>query len=138
MRLTLGLLADAANTTAEGKLNILGEFNVIASPQFPFTLASLTLVFRLEADGSESDDHTFHVRLLDEDNNLVRPIADGKISLSVASGYEGIPRRVQGVLPISLASFDQPGTYTFDILVDNERPSLVSPIEVHVVQVSEK
>lgn len=133
MRLTLGLLADAANTTADGKLNILGEFNVIFSSQFPFSLASLSLVFRLEADGSEPDEHSLHVRLLDEDGNLVRPIADGKITLS-PSGYEGIPRRVQGVLPISMATFEEPGTYTFDILVDNERPAFVSPIEVHVVQ----
>lgn len=37
MRLTLGLIAEAANTTADGKLNILGEFNIILSTEFPFT-----------------------------------------------------------------------------------------------------
>jgi hypothetical protein len=46
MRLMLGLLADAANVTAEGKINMLGEFNLIPSPTFPMGLPSFTLVFR--------------------------------------------------------------------------------------------
>lgn len=133
MHLTLGLLAEAANTTADGKLNILGEFNVIQTTQFPFIYPSLALVFRLEADGSEADEHSFHVRLLDDDNNLVRPLADGKIVLA-PSGYEGVLRRVQGVIPISMATFERQGTYTFEILVDDKRPGIVSPIELHVVQ----
>lgn len=133
MRLTLGLIAEAANTAADGKLNILGEFNIIISPHFPFTHPSLALVFRLEADGSEPAEHSFHIRLLDEDNNLVRPVGDGKLVLG-PSGYEGLPRRIQGVIPITMATFEKPGTYTFDILVDNERPALISPVELHVVQ----
>jgi hypothetical protein len=36
----------------------------------------MTLVFRLEADGSEPDDHTFNVQLLDEDRDLVRPLLE--------------------------------------------------------------
>jgi hypothetical protein len=132
MRLTLGLLADAANVTADNKINILGEFNLIRAPEFPITLASLTLVFRLEAAGNETDEHSFHIRLLDEDGNLVRALVDGQFTLG-ASNYEGVPRRVQGVLPIALATFERAGTYTFDVLVDNERPEVPAPIEVHVI-----
>ena len=134
MRLTLGLLAEAANATADNKLNILGEFNVIKSPEFPCTIAALTLVFRLEADGNEEAEHEFHVRLLDQDGNLVRPVADGKFKL-MPSGYEGVARRIQGIIPIALASFDAQGTYTFDLLVDNARPEVTTPIELHVVHV---
>jgi hypothetical protein len=133
MRLTLGLVAEGANTTGDGKLNILGEFNVILSNQFPFTHPSLALVFRLEADGSEPDEHSFHIRLLDDDNNLVRLVGDGRITLA-PSGYEGVPRRIQGVIPIRMATFDTPGTYTFDILVDEVRPEVMAPIEIHVVK----
>ena len=71
MRLTLGLLADAANVTAENKINILGEFNLIQTPVLPVTLASFTLVLRLEADANEPAEHTFGVRLLDDDGDLV-------------------------------------------------------------------
>jgi hypothetical protein len=134
MRLTLGLIAEAANTTSDGKLNILGEFNIILTTQFPMTYPSLALVFRLEADGSEPADHRFHVRLLDEDNNLVRPVGDGGMTLG-PSGYEGIPRRIQGVIPIRMATFERAGTYTFEFLVDNDRPEMICPpIELHVVQ----
>jgi hypothetical protein len=133
MRITLGLLADAANVTAEGKINILGEFNIIRAPELPITVASFTLVFRLEADGNEPADHTFQIRLLDEDGNLVRALADGTFQL-VDSIYEGVPRRIQGIVPIALATFDRVGTFTFDILVDNQRPP-GTPAEVHVFHV---
>jgi len=136
MRLTLGLLADAANSTADNKLNILGEFNIVNAVQFPVSVASIALVFRLEATGAEPDNHTFHVRLWDEDGDLVRPIVDGQFILGPSTN-SGVPRRVQGVIPIQMAVFDGPGTYTFDILVDNERPETVSPIEVHVVQIQQ-
>ncbi len=136
MRLTLGLLADAANTTPDNKINILGEFNVVNARQFPAGVPSICLVFRLEADGAEADHHLFHIRLMDEDGNLVRPIGDGEFNLGPPRGG-GAPRRVQAVLPIQLATFDKPGTYTFEILVDNERPDSIAPIEVTVVQVQQ-
>jgi hypothetical protein len=133
MRLTLGLLAEAANVTADNKLNILGEFNLINAPEFPCTLASLTMVFRLEADGNEEDEHGFHVILLDDDGSIVRPLVEGKFTLR-PSGHEGVPRRIQGVIPIGLATFAQPGTYRFDILIDGARPEMLAPpIEVHVI-----
>jgi hypothetical protein len=133
MRLTLGLLADGANQTADSKLNILGEFNIVLSMQFPCAVPSMALVFRLEAEGSEPADHAFSVQLLDEDRNLVRPLLEGHFTLS-PSQHEGLPRRVQGIFPIVGAVFERPGTYVFDVLVDNERPETPSPIEVHVVQ----
>jgi hypothetical protein len=133
MRLTLGLLADAANATADNKLNILGEFNIVNATQFPCVVPSMSLVFRLEATGNEADHHTFHVRLLDDDNNLVRPLIDGEFTLPPLAHQPGVPRRIQGVFPIGMAVFDRPGTYTFDVLVDNERPEAMSAIEVHIV-----
>ena len=133
MRLTLGLVADAANLTAEGKINILGEFNLINAPGFPIVLPSFALVFRLEAAGNEPSDHTFTVLLLDEDNNLVRPVLEGRFSLGPAT-IPGLPRRLQAVLPIAIASFERAGTFTFDILVDGEHPEpICAPIEVHVI-----
>jgi hypothetical protein len=76
-----------------------------------------------------------NIRLLDEDNNLVRPILDGEFTFPPPSG-EGVPRRVQGVFPIGMAVFERQGTYTFDVLVDNARPEALSAIEVHVVQIT--
>jgi hypothetical protein len=95
MKLTLGLLADAANVTAEGKINILGEFNLIRAPQLPIGVASFTLVFRLEAAGNEPSDHSFTIVLLDEDGDLVRPIVEGKFSLGLST-IPGLPRRGAG------------------------------------------
>jgi uncharacterized protein DUF6941 len=135
MKLTLGLLADAANVTADGKINILGEFNLIKTQQFPAGLPSFSIVFRLEAAGNEPSEHTFGIRLLDDDEELVRPIADGTFTLGPAA-IPGLPRRLQGIVPVALATFERPGTFRFDILVDGTQPEReCAPIEVHVVEI---
>ena len=49
MELTLALLADYANISREGKLNIMGIFEQIFALSFPAVHAQLQLVLRLES-----------------------------------------------------------------------------------------
>ena len=49
MDVTLALLADAANVSQDGKLNILGIFNGLGAAAFPATHPSMHLVLRFEA-----------------------------------------------------------------------------------------
>src|SRR5919204_3250104 len=48
MRLSLALLADYANVSHDGKLNIMGIFGQIHAPQFPAVHAQMHLVLSLE------------------------------------------------------------------------------------------
>jgi len=54
MRVALGVLADYANVAADGKLNIMGVFQVVYAAQFPHVHPQMHLVLTLEADLSEA------------------------------------------------------------------------------------
>ncbi len=54
MRVALGVLADYANVSADGKLNIMGVFQIVNVIQFPHVHAQMDLVLTLEADPSEA------------------------------------------------------------------------------------
>lgn len=54
MRVALGVLADYANVSADGKLNIMGVFQIVNVIQFPHVHAQMHLVLTLEADPSEA------------------------------------------------------------------------------------
>ena len=53
MKVNLALLADGANVSREGKLNILGIFDTIHAGKFPVVHAQMRLVVRLEASSAE-------------------------------------------------------------------------------------
>ena len=68
MDVSLALLADAANTSRDGKLNLLGIFDAIQAPTFPTTHPSMTLVLRLEASAADGNRaHDLDVRFIDAD-----------------------------------------------------------------------
>ncbi len=71
MDVPLAVLADAANTAADGRLNILGIFDEIRSSQFPAIHPAAVLVFRLRARRSEQGGQArVTVRLMDMDSVL--------------------------------------------------------------------
>ena len=66
MQVKLAVLADYANVTAEGKLNILGIFDRINLVQVPAVHPQMHLVLRLEARAAERDRvHRVEIRLHD-------------------------------------------------------------------------
>ncbi len=54
MDVPLALIADAANISEEGKLNVLGVFNRITARELPATHPQLTLVLKFVADAVEA------------------------------------------------------------------------------------
>ena len=48
MRVALGVLADYANVSAEGKLNIMGVFQIVNAVQFPHVHPQMHLVLTEE------------------------------------------------------------------------------------------
>lgn len=127
IKVTLAALADGANVSREGKLNILGIFDVIHSQKFPMTHPQMLLVMRFEADFTESASRKkVEIHLMDADGKKMF-VLPGEIKLG-----SGLPGEVIGtnqILTINMARFDAPGTYEFKILVDGEIKSEV-PLKV--------
>ena len=68
MDIPLAVLADSANVSQEGKLNIFGIFDQLNIASFPVRHPHMTLVFQLTASPAEGGrSHQVVVHCMDED-----------------------------------------------------------------------
>ena len=127
MKVVMAVLADCANITREGKLNIMGIFDVIHGQRFPLTHPQMQLVLRFEADISEAE-KTKKVEIY-----LMN--ADGKKLFVLGGNFKlgpGRPGEVMGsnhILGINNMKFEEPGLHEFKILVNGELKAEV-PLKV--------
>ena len=116
MRVTLALLADGANVSREGKLNILGVFDTLFSRTFPITHPQMQLVIRLEADATEvGRTRALEVRFASEDGRILFRVPG---SMTIGRPPLGGGVRLEHILTLNNVQVEAPGLYRFDILVD--------------------
>jgi hypothetical protein len=131
MEMSLGLLADYSNISREGKLNILGIFNIIWGRRFPLTHHSMQLILRLEAHSPESGTkRQLTIRLDDPDGkNLFQMNA----AILIPKGRPGEPIVMDHVVAFNQVQFERAGDHAFNILIDND---LKGAIPLKVMQVA--
>ncbi|MGB3906069.1 MAG: hypothetical protein WBB22_14235, partial [Anaerolineae bacterium] len=72
MKMTLALLADYANVSQEGKLNIMGIFDRIFTRAFPTAHPEMRLVMRFEFGAAElGRERRLEVKTLDADGAIL-------------------------------------------------------------------
>lgn len=124
MRPILFLVADYANITREGKLNVMGIFNDIYSFNFPGRHSSMHLVCKLGAElGEYGQTREFAVKLLDDDGNQIMDVAG---QFQVPKGERGRKPEVNIILELKDVVFPKPGSYQFVILVDKDHKGELS------------
>lgn len=132
MDVTLAVLADYSNVSREGKLNILGIFNVINARNFPATHHNMQLVMNFEAPRSEvGTTKNVRVRLIDGDGNQIFEIS-GQFTLPRGPQNETVIRS-NNILNLNNLVFQRPGDYAFHILVNDEEKKSV-PLKVVQIQ----
>lgn len=126
MDVAFALLADAANISREGKLNILGAFDRIYGSKFPLTWPRMVLVTRFEASAAEyGSEKSLEIVTLDADGKRLGS-ASGK--MKIGTGQSGRQIKINHVLPMGM-TFPTPGQYSIEILVNGE-PKAAVPLEV--------
>jgi hypothetical protein len=126
----MAVLADYANVTADGKLNILGIFDRINLMQVPAIHPQMHLVLRLEVHPAERErSHNIEIRLHDpqgitifEVNGEIRPHGDSAQPISSNQ-----------VLTLNNLQLEKIGDYNFSIFINND---LKSELPLHVEFVS--
>ncbi|HSJ15670.1 MAG TPA: hypothetical protein VK939_14700 [Longimicrobiales bacterium] len=120
MQVKLALLADYANVTAEGKLNILGIFDRIRVQEVPVVHPQMHLILRLEAHAAERDrSHAVEIRLHDPDGQTVFEVR-GQV---VPHGAFGQTIATNQILTLNNLQLAKAGGYTFVVLVNNDLKS---------------
>ena len=117
MQVKLALLADYANVTAEGKLNILGIFDRIRVQDVPVVHPQMHLILRLEAHAAERGrSHPVEIRLHDPDGQTVFEVR-GEV---VPHGAVGHAIATNQILTLNNLQLTKTGGYTFVVLVNND------------------
>ncbi len=132
MRLALGVAADYANTTVDGKLNILGVFTEVNLAQLPGALQHMFLVLSFEVEPEEFGQVIpLQVALLDEQRDEVATLEGGIV----------IPREhtragsatLNQIIGLGGTEFQRPGRHEFIIDAAGEQLGAVV-IHVNVVE----
>ena len=124
MELKFLLLADAANQSREGKLNVAGEFNTIYGQQFPAVWPSMYIVSRIEAHVGEGPDHVAIFKFTSEDGKdlLVSP----PLPVKFTSAGRGIPARADIHMMVAGLVLPAPGDYSVNIVIDGVHRGVVT------------
>lgn len=127
MEVTLALLADAANISREGKLNLLGIFNTIYANSFPAIHPKMQLVLSFESTHAEvGRQKNIEIVLFGADNDKIGSIV-GKFA--VPKGEAGYPIQINHIVDIPPLRLEKPGDYVFRILINGEDKKF-SPLRV--------
>jgi hypothetical protein len=119
MDVKLAALADFASMTREGKLNILGVFDVVRAPGFPVVHPMMSLVVVFEASVAEADsDKAVNIILMGADGQRLfaaeNTLRFGKVK------YPGTRPSTNLVIALAGVQFATAGDYQFSILVNGE------------------
>jgi hypothetical protein len=123
----MAVLADEANVSQEGKLNLLGIFDRIAAAEFPVVHPKMVFAFRVEAEYGDAG-RTFPVRVSMEDEDGTALFqAEGEIMApTVPPGEFSTANQIFAMVGVQ---FPTPGMYRFLVRVGDtaraEAPFLV-------------
>jgi hypothetical protein len=118
VKVTLALLADYANVSREGKLNILGIFDNINAQNVPAIHPQMQLVLTMEADRGDADkEHKIEIELIDADGTKLFSIGG---DLRFTSPPPGEHIKVNHIIQLNNLQFNRFGNYEFKILMNNE------------------
>jgi hypothetical protein len=111
----MAVLADEANVSQEGKLNLMGIFDRIAAADFPVVHPKMVFAFRVEADSADSGrPHSVEVSMEDEDGSALFH-AEGEIgSPPVPPGEFTTANQIFALVGVQ---FPRPGLYRFVVRV---------------------
>jgi hypothetical protein len=124
MEVSLAVLADYANVTKEGKLNVMGLFTHINARVIPYIHPQMLLVWEAEAGPAEwGTRKDVEIKLLDEAANQILSVRG---NLEVPRGEPGRPVRINSLMGFNNVKFDAEGDYEFAILIGGETKKNVS------------
>ena len=119
MDVKLSVLADGANVTNDGKLNILGIITQINTYEVPIVYAHMAVVLQLIASpGERGTTHALKLVMVDDDGKPILPPSELPFTIpDNLPGPEVDINVIAGMVGIQLKKF---GEYRVDVLIDGQ------------------
>jgi hypothetical protein len=129
VQIALALLADGANISREGKLNILGIFDSISAQTVPTMHPQMQLIMVIEADRGDADrEHLLGIELIDADGKKLLTMS-GNIKFCTPPPGEQV--RINHIIQLNNLRFEKLGSFEFKILINNE---VRKSVPLHVIE----
>jgi hypothetical protein len=131
MQAKMAVLAEAANTTADGKLNVLGIFNKVRVNQVPFQHPHMAIVVMFEASpGEKGTQHKIRIVLIDEDGKAIAPPPE--MNFIIPDNLPGADVEFNLVMNMVGVVFQRFGRHRIDITLDGtsiqQLPLTIQPV----------
>jgi hypothetical protein len=127
---TVAVLADYANVSREGKLNIMGIFQEVNAPFLPFPLPQMYLVLSFSAGPAEvGKQRDVRVVLLDSDGAEILAL-EAQLQIPRAT-RPGSRVSINEAIGLAGVTFQRAGSYAFHILVGGDEKATV-PLHANV------
>jgi hypothetical protein len=129
MKVPLAVLADYANVTKEGKLNIMGIFDVLHAASFPVEHSQMQLVMKFQADVAESGKtKDIEIQLMDADGKRLFTVGG---QLTMTQVKPGEVMELNSIFKMHRVRFESEGNYEFKILIQG---NVVRSVPLKVVK----
>jgi hypothetical protein len=116
MEIDIAVLADAANVTMEGKINIAGAFRSVFSPTTPASIPFFHIVFSLTLNNRELGvTHNFTINFKNLNGDLLTEIGNGEFTLPRIGEYNyPMLNLIIGISTLQIAEY---GHYFFELVI---------------------
>lgn len=129
MEVPIFLVADCANISDNGKLNIMGIFQTIYAPGFPIMHPKLVLILKLVPEFDEYGvEHDVRIELVDGDGKLVFRL-DFQVKFGVP--VEGKKPETIQILELNGIGFKHPGKFQIVLFIKSQQKARLG---IEVVQ----
>jgi hypothetical protein len=126
MTIQVAVLCDAA-TDYNGKLNLLGTFDTIYTPQLPAHHPQCSIATRIAFDRMEEGEHKLVMNFVDEDGQPIMASMDVPVDVIFPPDATFISRNF--IVNIQQLKLDKTGLYSIDLSI-NGRPLSSIPLAV--------
>ena len=128
MIIQVAVLCDAA-TESGGKLNLLGAFDAIYTPQLPAIHAQCSIALRMTFTNAEEGAHQLRLNFVDEDGRSIMPGIDLPVGVVVPPEVHFVTRNF--IINIQQLKFDKPGLYSIDLSLDGRQETGIPLLVKH-------
>ncbi|HWI59703.1 MAG TPA: hypothetical protein VNZ22_20920 [Bacillota bacterium] len=115
MNIQVAVLCDAA-TDDNGKLNLLGAFDTIYTPQLPAIHPQCSIALRVTFGHEDEGEHQLRLNFVDADGRSIMPSMDIPVQVALPGDSHFGTRNY--VVNIQQLKFEKPGLYAIDITLD--------------------